>query len=147
FIFAGPGLGKTHLLHAIGHQVKGERPDARVYYVTAERFTNEMIYAIQHAQTLGFRNKYRSVDLLLIDDIQFLAGKESTQEDFFHTFNALRAAPKQIVVPADKSPKDLPLLEERLTSRFNQGLVCDIKQPDVETRLAILRHRYEREGD
>ncbi len=147
FIFAGPGLGKTHLLHAIGHQVKHERPDARVYYVTAERFTNEMIYAIQHAQTLAFRNKYRSIDLLLIDDIQFLAGKESTQEEFFHTFNALRDAHKQVVVTADKSPKDLPMLEERLTSRFNQGLVCDIKQPDVETRLAILRHRYEREGD
>jgi len=147
FIFAGPGLGKTHLLHAIGHQVKGERPDARVYYVTAERFTNEMIYSIQHAQTLAFRNKYRSIDLLLIDDIQFLAGKESTQEEFFYTFNALRDAHKQVVVTADKPPKDLAMLEERLTSRFNQGLVCDIKQPDVETRLAILRHRYEREGD
>jgi chromosomal replication initiator protein len=123
------------------------RPDSRVYYVTAERFTNEMIYSIQHAQTLAFRNKYRSVDLLLIDDIQFLAGKESTQEEFFHTFNALRDAHKQVVVTADKPPKDLARLEERLTSRFNQGLVCDIKQPALETRLAILKHRYEREGD
>jgi len=147
FIFAGPGLGKTHLLHAIGHEMREARSSARVYYVTAERFTNEMIYAIQHAQTLAFRNKYRSVDLLLIDDIQFLAGKESTQEEFFHTFNALRDAHKQVVVTADKPPKDLPRLEERLTSRFNQGLVCDIKQPALETRLAILKHRYEREGD
>jgi chromosomal replication initiator protein len=147
FIFAGPGLGKTHLLHAVGHQMRLVRPEARVYYVTAERFTNEMIYSIQHAQTLAFRNKYRSVDLLLIDDIQFLAGKESTQEEFFHTFNALRDAHKQVVVTADKPPKDLPRLEERLTSRFNQGLVCDIKQPPLETRLAILKHRYEREGD
>jgi chromosomal replication initiator protein len=118
-----------------------------VYYVPAERFTNEMIYAIQHAQTLAFRNKYRNVDVLLIDDIQFLAGKESTQEEFFYTFNALRDAHKQIVVTADKPPKDLPMLAERLTSRFNQGLVCDIKQPDLEMRLAILRHRYELEGD
>ncbi|MFI5370116.1 MAG: chromosomal replication initiator protein DnaA [Candidatus Eisenbacteria bacterium] len=147
FIFAGPGLGKTHLLHAIGHEMRLLRADARVYYVTAERFTNEMIYAIQHAQTLAFRNKYRSIDLLLIDDIQFLAGKESTQQEFFHTFNALRDAHKQVVVTADKPPRDLPMLEERLTSRFNQGLVCDIKQPDLETRLAILRHRYELEGD
>src|SRR6185503_6644587 len=104
-------------------------------------FTNEMIYAIQHAQTLAFRNKYRNVDLLLIDDVQFLAGKESTQEEFFYTFNALRDAHKQIVVTADKPPKDIPMLEERLTSRFNQGLVTDIKQPDLETRIAILRSR------
>jgi chromosomal replication initiator protein len=147
FIFAGSGLGKTHLLHAIGHQVRAARPEARVSYVPAERFTNEMIYAIQHAQTLAFRNKYRNVDLLLIDDIQFLAGKESTQEEFFYTFNALRDAHKQIVVTADKPPKDIPMLEERLTSRFNQGLVTDIKQPDLETRLAILRNRCELEGE
>jgi chromosomal replication initiator protein len=147
FIFAGSGLGKTHLLHAVGHAVKERRPDARVYYVPAERFTNEMIYAIQHAQTLAFRNKYRNVDVLLIDDIQFLAGKESTQEEFFYTFNALRDAHKQVVVSADKPPKDIPMLEERLITRFNQGLVCDIKQPDIETRLAILRLRYEREGE
>jgi chromosomal replication initiator protein len=141
FIFGGSGLGKTHLLHAVGHAVRLERPHARVTYVPAERFTNEMIFAIQHAQTLAFRNKYRNVDVLLIDDIQFLAGKEGTQEEFFYTFNALRDAHKQIVVTADKPPKDIPMLEERLTSRFNQGLVTDIKQPDLETRIAILRSR------
>jgi chromosomal replication initiator protein len=146
FIFGGSGLGKTHLLHAIGHQVMCGHPGLRVYYVPAERFTNEMIYAIQHAQTLAFRNKYRNVDVLLIDDIQFLAGKESTQEEFFYTFNALRDAHKQIVVTADKPPKDIPNLEVRLTSRFNQGLVTDIKQPDLETRIAILRNRCEQEG-
>jgi chromosomal replication initiator protein len=145
FIFAGSGLGKTHLMHAVGHQLLESRPDARVCYVPAERFTNEMIYAIQHAQTLAFRNKYRNVDLLLIDDIQFLAGKESTQEEFFYTFNALRDSHKQIVVTADKPPKDIPMLEERLISRFNQGLVTDIKQPDLETRLAILRNRCDEE--
>ena len=145
FIFAGSGLGKTHLLHAIGHAVRAARAEARICYVSAERFTNEMIYAIQHAQTLAFRNKYRNVDLLLIDDIQFLAGKESTQEEFFYTFNALRDAHKQVVVTADKPPKDIPMLEERLISRFNQGLVTDIKQPDLETRLAILRKRCDEE--
>jgi len=147
FMFGGSGLGKTHLLHAVGHAVRLGRPDARVTYVPAERFTNEMIFSIQHAQTLAFRNKYRSVDVLLIDDIQFLAGKEGTQEEFFYTFNALRDAHKQVVVTADKPPKDIPMLEERLTSRFNQGLVTDIKQPDLETRIAILRNRCAQEGD
>ena len=147
FIFGGSGLGKTHLLHAVGHAVKQSRPQARVFYVPAERFTNEMIYSIQHAQTLAFRNKYRNVDVLLIDDIQFLAGKESTQEEFFYTFNALRDAHKQIVVTADKAPKDNQKLEERLTSRFNQALVTDIQQPDIETRIAILRNRLELEGE
>ena len=147
FIFGGSGLGKTHLLHAIGHEVRLARQDARIYYVSAERFTNEMIYSIQHGQTLAFRNKYRNVDLLLIDDIQFLAGKESTQEEFFYTFNALRDAHKQVVVTADKPPKDIPMLEERLTSRFNQGLVTDIQHPDLETRIAILRNRCGLEGD
>ncbi|HZN97106.1 MAG TPA: chromosomal replication initiator protein DnaA [Gemmatimonadales bacterium] len=145
FIFAGSGLGKTHLLHAVGHETRLQRPHARICYVPAERFTNEMIYSIQHAQTQAFRNKYRNVDVLLIDDIQFLAGKESTQEEFFYTFNSLRDARKQVVVTADKPPKDIPMLEERLTSRFNQGLVADIKQPDLETRLAILRNRCEEE--
>jgi chromosomal replication initiator protein len=144
FIFGDSGLGKTHLLHAIGHAVRAERRDARVIYLSAERFTNEMIFAIQHGQTLMFRNKYRNVDVLLIDDIQFLAGKESTQEEFFHTFNALRDAHKQVVVTADKPPKDIPKLEARLTSRFNQGLVADVQQPDLETRIAILRNRCER---
>ena len=147
FIFGGSGLGKTHLLHAIGHAVKQARPRTLVYYVPAERFTNEMIYSIQHGQTLAFRNKHRNVDVLLIDDIQFLAGKESTQEEFFYTFNALRDAHKQVVVTADKPPKDIPMLEERLTSRFNQGLVTDIQHPDLETRIAILRNRCEQEGE
>ena len=147
FIYGESGLGKTHLLHAVGHAVRESRPDARITYVPAERFTNEMIYAIQHAQTLAFRNKYRNVDLLLIDDIQFLAGKESTQEEFFYTFNALRDAHKQVVVTSDKAPKDIPMLEERLTSRFNQGLVTDVKEPDLETRTAILRNRCELEGE
>jgi chromosomal replication initiator protein len=147
FIFGGSGLGKTHLLHAIGHSVLRERPTARITYVSAEKFMNEMIFAIQHGQTLAFRNKYRNVDLLLIDDIQFLAGKESTQEEFFYTFNALRDAHKQIVVTADKPPKDIPMLEDRLTSRFNQGLVADVQQPDLETRIAILRNRCAAEGD
>jgi chromosomal replication initiator protein len=147
FIFGGSGLGKTHLLHAIGHAVRSTRPGARITYVPAERFTNEMIYAIQHAQTLQFRNKYRNVDVLLIDDIQFLAGKESTQEEFFYTFNALRDAHKQVVVTGDKPPKDIPMLEERLTSRFNQGLVTDVKQPDLETRTAILRNRCDQAGE
>jgi chromosomal replication initiator protein len=146
FIFGGSGLGKTHMLHSIGHAVRHARPGAKVYYVPAERFTNEMIYAIQHAQTLNFRNKYRNVDVLLIDDIQFLAGKESTQEEFFYTFNTLRDAHKQIVVTADKPPKDIPKLEERLISRFNQGLVTDVKQPDLETRTAILRNRCAQAG-
>jgi len=146
FIFGGSGLGKTHLLHAIGHAVRDQHPQARVTYVPAERFTNEMIFAIQHGQTLAFRNRYRNVDVLLIDDIQFLAGKESTQEEFFYTFNALRDAHKQVVVTADKPPKDIPMLEERLISRFNQGLVTDVKQADLETRIAILRNRCDAEG-
>jgi len=146
FIFGGSGLGKTHLLHAVGHAVKYARPDSRVHYVPAERFTNEMIFAIQHGQTLAFRNKYRNVDVLLIDDVQFLAGKESTQEEFFYTFNALRDAHKQVVVTADKAPKDIAGLEDRLISRFNQGLIADIKHPDLETRIAILRNRWELEG-
>ncbi len=146
FIFGGSGLGKTHLLHAIGHQVKRGHPAARVHYLAAERFTNEMVYAIRENQTLSFRNKYRNVDVLLMDDIQFLSGKEGTQEEFFYTFNALREARKQIVVTADKPPKDIPKLEDRLLSRFNQGLVTDIKPPDLETRLAILRSRCELDG-
>ncbi len=146
FIFGGSGLGKTHMLHAVGHSVKQAKPDARVHYVPAERFTNEMIFSIQHGQTLAFRNKYRNVDVLLIDDVQFLAGKESTQEEFFYTFNALRDAHKQIVVTADKAPKDIQGLEDRLISRFNQGLIADMKHPDLETRIAILRNRCEQEG-
>ena len=146
FIYGESGLGKTHILHAVGHEVKRLDPDARVFYVSAERFTNEIIWAIQHGQTLAFRNRYRNVDVLLVDDVQFLAGKESTQEEFFHTFNALRDAHKQIVVTADKAPKDITGMEERLISRFNQGLVADTQQPDLETRIAILRSRCELES-
>ena len=146
FIHGDSGLGKTHILHAVGHEVKRLRPEARVFYMSAERFTNEMIWAIQHGQTLAFRNKYRTVDVLLVDDVQFLAGKESTQEEFFHTFNALRDAHKQIVVTADKPPKDIAGMEDRLISRFNQGLVADTQQPDLETRIAILRSRCEQES-
>jgi chromosomal replication initiator protein len=130
----------------VGHQVKATRAASRVCYVPAERFTNELIYSIRENQTLAFRNKYRNVDLLLIDDIQFLSGKEATQEEFFHTFNALRDSRRQVVVTADKPPKDIPNIEERLLSRFNQGLVTDVKPPDLETRLAILRHRCGLEG-
>ena len=146
FIHGSSGLGKTHILHSVGHEVKRLRPDTLVYYVSAERFTNELIQAIQHGQTAAFRNKYRSVDVLLVDDVQFLAGKESTQEEFFHTFNALRDAHKQVVVTADQPPKDISGLEERLISRFNQGLVADVQQPDLETRIAILRQRCEQES-
>src|SRR5262245_4325452 len=146
FIYGDSGLGKTHILHAVGHEVKRLNPEARVSYVSAERFTNEMIWAIQHGQTLAFRNRYRNVDVLLVDDVQFLAGKESTQEYYFHTFNALLDAHKQIVVTADKPPKDIAGLEDRLISRFNQGLVADTQQPDLETRIAILRQRCEAEA-
>jgi chromosomal replication initiator protein len=146
FIHGDSGLGKTHMLHSVGHEAKRLKPEARVYYVSAERFTNELIGAIQHGQTAAFRNKYRNVDVLLVDDVQFLAGKESTQEEFFHTFNALRDAHKQIVATADKPPKDIAGMEDRLISRFNQGLVADIQQPDLETRIAILRARCEQES-
>jgi chromosomal replication initiator protein len=146
FIHGASGLGKTHILHAVGHEVKRLWPASRVCTVSAERFTNEMIYAIRHGQTHAFREKYRGVDVLLVDDVQFLAGKEGTQEEFFHTFNALRDAHKQIVVIADLPPKDIAGFEERLISRFNQGLVADIQQPDLETRIAILRARFEQES-
>jgi chromosomal replication initiator protein len=141
FLYGGVGLGKTHLLHAIGHRIRERHPQLRVQYLTAEQFVNQLINSIRFKSTHSFRERYRSIDVLLVDDIQFLANKERTQEEFFHTFNTLYTSQKQIVLSSDSSPRNIPSIEERLRSRFEWGLIADIQAPDLETKVAILRRK------
>ncbi len=146
FIYGGVGLGKTHLVNAVGNAIHKNNPSMRVCYYTSEKFMNELINSLRYAKMDEFRNKFRSMDVLLIDDVQFIAGKERTQEEFFHTFNALYESHKQIVVTSDKFPKEIPGLEERLRSRFEWGLIADIQSPDIETKQAILKMKAEQNG-